>query len=330
MRACIQRTKIFTEAGKLNMSKGLVPHPIPYQGSKRGIAWAILRCFPKQTPRLVEPFAGSAAVSIAAAFHGKADSILMSDANSALMKLWEVIIEDPETICQQYRKLWNDQDGREREFFDEIREKFNKGGQTRPDYFLYLLCRCVKASIRYNSNGEFNQSPDNRRRGANPDTIQEHVKRVSALLKGRTEVRSGDYRDVLDECKPKDLVYMDPPYQGTSSGRDQRYINGVAFDSFVEQLDKLNSRSISFILSYDGRTGDRTYGKALPEELNLTKLEIDAGRSSQATLLGQDSRTYEALFLSPALVAKIGQQFESLLIPDTQLSLEPALNARSC
>ena len=300
---CQGRVK-FLSRGVPKMSKGLVPHPIPYQGSKRGIAWAILRCFPKQTARLVEPFAGSAAVSIAAAYHGKANSILMADANRALMKLWEVMIEDPETISKQYRKLWNEQDGREREFFDEIREKFNKGGQERPDYFLYLLCRCVKASIRYNSNGEFNQSPDNRRRGANPDTIHDHVKRVSALLKGKTEVRSADYRDILDECKPKDLVYMDPPYQGTSSGRDQRYINGVDFDSFVGQLEKLNSRSISFILSYDGRTGDRTYGKGLPDELNLTKLEIDAGRSSQATLLGQDSRTYEALFLSPALVAK--------------------------
>lgn len=307
------------------MSKGLVPHPLPYQGSKRGIAWAILKCFPKKSRRLIEPFAGSAAVSLAAAYHRRVSTYLINDANAPLMALWKEIIENPEDISAKYRKLWLAQEGNEREFYNATRDKFNK--TQRPDYFLYLLARCVKASVRYNTNGEFNQSPDHRRRGANPDTIQAHILGASALLKGKTEVRSQDYSEILDEAIETDLVYMDPPYQGTSSGRDQRYINGVVFESFVEQLEKLNQRSISYILSYDGRTGERTYGKALPEELNLTKIEIDAGRSSQATLLGQDSRTYEALFLSPALVAKIGNQFETLLTPDTQLSLETALNA---
>lgn len=299
------------------MSRGLVPHPIPYQGSKRNIAWAILKCFPKKVRRLVEPFAGSAAVSLAAAYHRRASSFLINDANAALMQLWQAIIEEPEVISKKYRKIWHDQDGREREYYDLIRDQFNK--DQRPDHFLYLLTRCVKASVRYNSNGEFNQSPDNRRRGANPDTIKGHIVGASGLLQGKSEVRSSDYAAILAETEKTDLVYMDPPYQGTSTGRDQRYIYGVAFETFVEQLDMLNRRSISFILSYDGRTGERTYGKNLPEELNLTRLEIDAGRSSQATLLGQDSRTYEALFLSPALVAQIGQQFETLITPDKQL-----------
>ena len=42
-----------------------VPHPIPYQGSKRQLAGAILRYFPESTARMVEPFAGSAALSLA-------------------------------------------------------------------------------------------------------------------------------------------------------------------------------------------------------------------------------------------------------------------------
>ena len=35
-----------------------VPHPIPYQGSKRGLAPIILAYFPSHFRRLVEPFAG--------------------------------------------------------------------------------------------------------------------------------------------------------------------------------------------------------------------------------------------------------------------------------
>ena len=47
-----------------------LPHPIQYQGSKRNLAPIILRYFPKGINRLVEPFAGSAAISVAAAAQG--------------------------------------------------------------------------------------------------------------------------------------------------------------------------------------------------------------------------------------------------------------------
>lgn len=44
-----------------------LPHPIQYQGSKRNLAPVILRYVPKGIERLIEPFAGSAAISIATA-----------------------------------------------------------------------------------------------------------------------------------------------------------------------------------------------------------------------------------------------------------------------
>ena len=59
-----------------------IPHPIPYQGSKRNLANQILKFFPKNIPRLVEPFAGSAAISIAAAYYFKADNFTDGDTAS--------------------------------------------------------------------------------------------------------------------------------------------------------------------------------------------------------------------------------------------------------
>jgi DNA adenine methylase len=61
-------------------------------------------------------------------------------------------------------------------------------------------------------------------------------------------------------------------------------------------------------LSFDGRTGDKTFGHPLPTELNLTKIEINAGRSTQATLLNRKEFTYEAVYLSPSLVTHIDLQ----------------------
>jgi DNA adenine methylase len=99
---------------------------------------------------------------------------------------------------------------------------------------------------------------------------------------------------------------MDPPYQGVCVNRDPRYISLLDFDAFTASLRNLNRRHISFILSYDGKTGAKSYGKPMPDDLGLMHIEIDAGRSSQATLLGRDHITYESLYLSPALIERIG------------------------
>ena len=47
-----------------------MPQPIPYQGSKRNIAAQILSILSSDIDTLIEPFAGSAAISIRAAYTG--------------------------------------------------------------------------------------------------------------------------------------------------------------------------------------------------------------------------------------------------------------------
>jgi len=123
---------------------------------------------------------------------------------------------------------------------------------------------------------------------------------------------SWDYTRVLAEAKPVDLVYMDPPYQGVCKNRDPRYVDAIRFVEFAEALEVLNERGVPFIVSYDGRTGDRTYGRKLPSHLGLYHAEIYAGRSTQATLLGRNHDTYESLYLSPALTEQLTQIPESL------------------
>lgn len=297
-----------------------IPHPIPYQGSKRWIARAIVASFPSDAQRLFEPFAGSAAVSLAAAYLGKAEHFLLNDTNAPLMDLWDKIINEPEVIARQYRQLWESQHGREREYYDIIRVKFNR--THRPDYLLYLLARCVKASVRYNANGEFNQSPDNRRKGAHPDTMEHHIRGASRLLKGKATLSSCNYREALENVDPSDVVYMDPPYQGVCGNRDPRYVEGLPFDDFVETLRWLNDKGIAYIVSYDGRTGSKKFGRSLPSFLGLRHLEVTAGRSSQATLLGRSSVTYESLYLSPALISRTNGLPASLARrPTEQLTL---------
>jgi len=269
-----------------------------------------LRYFPDRIDTLYEPFAGSAAVSLAcAANRVSVRKFHINDLNQPLIRLWHSIVNAPETLARDYQLLWNAQLAEPARFYREIRDKFNKTG--RPDYFLYLLARCVKASVRYNSEGEFNQSPDNRRMGATPATMRKHLTTASLLLKHKTVFSSKDYRDIVALADVNDLVYMDPPYQGVCGNRDSRYLSNIQFKEFVELLKSLNAGNIRYIVSYDGRTGEKIHGQALPASLRLERIELNAGRSTQATLLGRKEDTYESLYLSPALSADLSMRNSS-------------------
>lgn len=278
-----------------------IPQPFQYQGSKRSLAATILRYLPEKSERIVEPFAGSAAISIACAARGRAREFWLNDFNRPLAELLGLIINQPEPLGDFYRATWREEAALEQYY--RVREDFNRSQDPR--LLLYLLARCVKGAVRYNSDGLFNQSPDKRRLGTRPETMRENILNFSMLLRGKSLVTSSDYRDVLANVRDSDVVYMDPPYQGVCGKRDARYFAGISFDDFVVALGLLNERGIRYLISYDGRLGTRSYGEQLPGYLQLTLVEMEAGRSSQATLLGRDETTFESLYLSQSLAHEV-------------------------
>lgn len=282
---------------------GTTPHIVQYQGSKRILAPQILQYMPLKFDRLVEPFAGMAAITIAVARQRRAEKYIVNDLNEPLVRLLEAAILTPESLIHEYSNIWNGQftygEGSVAHFY-KVRDDFNKGNQCAAN-MLYLLARCVKGAVRYGSNGMFNQSPDKRRNGTSPKKLAANVNAISYYLKGRTEFNSTDYRNILESTKAGDIVYMDPPYQGVSNVRDSRYYSGIDFNEFVDAVDRLNRRGIDFIISYDGKCGTKQYGEDLPAGLGLKKVLLRAGLSSQGLLLGRKEITYEALYVSRGL-----------------------------
>ena len=281
-----------------------IPQPFPYQGSKRALAPRILPFLPRRFQRLVEPFAGSAAITLACAASSRAGRYWANDVNKPLAELLNLMVNRPEELADAYGELWISDAAAALAHFYQVRERFNRTRET--SLFLYLLARCIKGAVRYNQDGLFNQSPDKRRLGMRPATMRRNIMAVSGLLRGKTAITSHDFREVLAAVASEDVIYMDPPYQGTSGERDSRYLAGLPCDDFVHALDGLNSRGLRYAISYDGRTGDKSYGDPLPDCLGLAHIELAAGRSSQATLLGRDEVTVESLYLSPALAADLG------------------------
>lgn len=132
-----------------------IPCPIPYQGSKRRLAYQILSFIPESVMgTLIEPFAGSAAISLAAAAVGKATSFVLCDILSPLVGIWRMILGEPDHLAEQYQKLWTAQLNDPAKAYLRIRTEFNK--DQDPAKLLYLLARCVKNAVRFNPRGEFN------------------------------------------------------------------------------------------------------------------------------------------------------------------------------
>ena len=283
-------------------------HVLPYQGSKRKLAPQILDLIKFPIDRLYEPFAGSAAVTIAAANRGLGKEYIIGDKLKSLSELWDMIINQPKLLSQQYETLWNAQIDDPYNYYFEVRSKFNESPAAAE--FLYLAARCVKNAIRFNNSGEFNQGVDKRRLGTKPKKMSTSIHNVSGLLQDKTLVRSGDFREIIKDATSNDLIYMDPPWQGTSNKTNPRYAFLLELDELIDSFEDLNERQVPYIISFDGICGDKKYGKDLPDHLKLKKLLLNAGRSTQATLLGKEEVTMESLYLSPAFVAKTNDHSE--------------------
>jgi DNA adenine methylase len=279
---------------------GDVPHPIPYQGSKRRLAPRILDLVGSGTfATFYEPFAGSAAITLAARTRGLAGSYVIGDSLEPLVRIWRAIIKNPDDLADSYARLWHEQLDVGPDHFNDVRTAFNETGD--PGALLYLLARCVKNAPRFNKQGGFSQSADHRRKGMRPDKMRQQILGAHRLLRSVTEAVAEDAVNVVRAADADDLVYLDPPWQGTTEGRDKRYHQGFGRERLEALLGSLNERGVPWVLSYDGRCGDKTYGEPLPGELWAAHYELHAGRSSQATLVGRSDRTVESVYVSPGL-----------------------------
>ena len=249
---------------------------------------------------LYEPFAGSAAFTIAASNRGLAKRYVIGDSLEPLMDIWSAILSTPAALASAYEELWEEQNTKPREHFNRVRSEYNeKGGAA---LLLYLLARCVKNAPRWNKRGGFSQSADHRRKGMHPARMRNQINGCHEILAGSTIPLAKDAVATSAMAKSSDLVYLDPPWQGTSSGPDTRYHEGFDRADLEAMLTSLNARRVPWILSYDGRHGDKIYGPPLQQDLIGAHIELAAGRSSQATLNGRSAETFESLYLSPTLI----------------------------
>jgi DNA adenine methylase len=247
---------------------------IKWSGSKRKVALELSANFLTKK-RYIEPFLGGGSLI---PFRGVEKGIA-SDIIPELIHLWNEIKHNPKNVANEYKKRWEMLQKNGHSVFYKIRESFNL--TKDPNDFLFLTRTCVNGLIRYNSNGEFNNSMHKNRPGINPQLLSKIIDDWSSYTQGM-EFFNQDYRETLEMAGKDDFVFLDPPYGGTKG----RYTK-LEFDvnDFYTQLEKLNSKGVSWMLTFDGNAGEREYDFVLPDGLYLEKTFVNTGNSPFTKLM---------------------------------------------
>lgn len=245
------------------------PAIIKWSGSKRLVATQLADCFPS-FERYFEPFVGGGSMLP----YSNSKEGYASDIIPELINLWEHIKTDPCSVAEEYRVRWEDLQNNGVDVYYKIREDFNLTRNCHD--FLFLTRTCVNGLIRFNANGNFNNSFHLSRPGISPDRLKPQLFLWSNAIQKIT-FQSCDYREALADVRKGDFIFLDPPYGGTK-GRYQ----ATPFDlmAFYNELERLNTIGAKWMLTFDGKAGDRTYSYAPPTELYKSRFPIHTGNSA--------------------------------------------------
>ena len=235
------------------MSKNLLLSPIlKWVGGKRQLLSEIIPLIDESCDNYVEPFIGGGAVL----FRLQPKKAIINDYNTELINVYRTVRDDLNgllALLKEHEK-YNSSD-----YYYEVRAldrtpDFDKmSNLEKAARIIYLNKTCYNGLYRVNSLGQFN-SPYGKYK--NPNIVNEVVLRAISKYLNRNEIsiRSGDYKDVLNDIEKNSFVYLDPPYMPISSSSSfTGYTEGgFGYDKQVElkeECDKLNSKGVHFLQS---------------------------------------------------------------------------------
>lgn len=161
----------------------------------------------KKLKRLIEPFAGSAAFSLALA--DRFDEIWLNDVNADVINVYATLRRSPAEYVRATRELFRDETNNPDTYY-ELRDEFNRtaSSQRRAVLFLYLNRHGYNGLCRYNNVGRFNVPFGRYKKPYFPEAEL----RAAARVLVRAKLTTLDFEKVLRQAGPGDLVYCDPPY----------------------------------------------------------------------------------------------------------------------
>lgn len=178
---------------------------LKWAGGKHKLVSFIASHLPASRHRLIEPFAGSAALSLALEF----DAYLLNDTNPDLITLFQTLKNEKQAFIDYVRQYFTGDHNQENHFY-ALREQFNHSDNLteRAALFIYLNRHAFNGLCRYNSKGQFNVPFGRYRAPYFPEKeMQAFIQKSS-----RIEIQCGDFQTALQKAGDDDTIYCDPPY----------------------------------------------------------------------------------------------------------------------
>lgn len=191
-----------------------------------------------QGKRLIEPFAGSAAVTLNTHYPRYA----LSDDNADLITLYKILKQDGEAFIEECRRLFRESNNRADAYY-RLRDRFNASddARERAALFVYLNRHGYNGLCRYNSKGGFNVPFGSYKQ---PKFPQEQML-AFAKKAARITLRHEDFRVAMARAKEGDVVYCDPPYVPLSSTANFINYSSGGFDLDVQRELAILAREVA-------------------------------------------------------------------------------------
>lgn len=177
---------------------------LKWAGSKYRILDKVLATLPPGK-RLIEPFAGSAAVFLNTNY----EENLIADSNADLINLFQQIQLHGLDFIDYVESLFTQKNNDELLFY-EYRNEFNTTENVwrKSALFIYLNRHCFNGLCRYNSKGGFNVPYGRYSKPYFPkeELVSFHKKSKFAIFE------MADYRSTMGKADADSVVYCDPPY----------------------------------------------------------------------------------------------------------------------
>lgn len=225
---------------------------IKWAGGKGWAVSLLSALAPAKIERYFEPFVGAGAFF----FHLMSERKLsltahISDINADLINAYTAIRDDHVRLIELLRQheapltellrrpaddpIRKDHNNYYYRLRDNNYNTKNSTGMQRAAQLIALNKTCYNGLYRVNPKGHFNVPIGEFKK---PPTIYDSNKllNVSQVLRSpNVTIRVCDYRQILDEVKPGDFIYLDPPYHAIS---DTAYFTGYTVKNFLEGEQK--------------------------------------------------------------------------------------------
>lgn len=250
---------------------------LKWAGNKSRVMPELLTHLP-EGDRLVEPFAGSCAVMMNTDY----PAYLVADINPDLINLYRQIKEHtrPFIIIAASLFIRN----RTGESYYAVREAFNHDPSLplleRAAYFLYLNRNGYRGLCRYNKRGEFNIPFGNY---AEPYFPLAEIEAFAKKAQRATFI-CADFRETLRLTKAGDVVYCDPPYDGTFADYHSAGFDKDEHHDLISMLLDVSERCPVVVSN-----SDTLYTRSILRAFDITGISVArsvgvaAGKSKRAT-----------------------------------------------